>query len=123
MTPIFLLVVLASLGTYAVRVGVMQQQTVNLGLRSAQAFHAARAGVAWAAYRAISGGVCGVDSMTMTESGSDGFVVETACSETVHTEGTDVVRVYVIDVLAQAGVYGGSEYVSRRLQVKVTDAP
>lgn len=121
-SAIFLLVVLASLGTYAVRVAVMQQQTVNLALRSAQAFYAARTGIDWAAYRALSAGFCGSDTVNLTETGTNGFSVQVGCVETTHTEGANTIRVYVIDVLAQAGVYGGPEYVSRRLHVKITDA-
>jgi hypothetical protein len=30
--------------------------------------------------------------------------------------------VFVFDVRAEAGVYGGPDYVSRRLQTKITDA-
>ncbi len=120
-SAIFLLVVLASLGTYAVRVGVMQQQTVNLALRSAQAFHAARTGVAWAAHRALNTGFCGPDNLALTEAGTNGFSVQTNCAQSTHTEGSNTIDVYIIDVLAESGVYGGPDYVSRRIQVKVSD--
>jgi len=121
-SAIFLLVVLASLGTYAVRVGVMQQQTVNLALRSAQAFNAAKTGIDWAAYRALSAGFCAPASVNLTEAGTNGFSVRTSCAQSTHTEGSDTINVYVIDVLAESGLYGGPDYVSRRLQVKITDA-
>ena len=120
-SAIFLLVVLAGLAAYAVCVNVMQQQTVNLALRSAQAFHAARSGVAWAAYRAINAGFCAADTTTLTEGGATGFTVQVSCAASVHVEGGTNINVYIIDVLAESGVYGGPDYVSRRLQVKVTD--
>ena len=44
------------------------------------------------------------------------------CTQRDYTEGTSAVRVFVFDVRAEAGVYGGPDYVSRRLQTKVTDA-
>ena len=121
-SAIFLLVVLASLGTYAVRVNVMQQQTVSLALRSSQAFHAATTGAAWAAYRALNAGFCGPDNVNLTEAGTNGFSVQTNCAQSTHTEGSSTIEVYIIDVLAQSGVYGGPDYVSRRLQIKITDA-
>ena len=119
---IFLLVVLAGLGVFAVRLGTLQQQGVTAALRAAQAFHAARSGVAWAAYRALNGGACGPATLNLSEAGTAGFRVSVVCSESSHTEGTSIVRVFVFDVRAEAGTYGGPDYVSRRLQAKITDA-
>lgn len=53
---VFLLVVLAGLGAFAVRLTLMQQQTVNSALLASQAFHAAKSGISWAAHRALNGG-------------------------------------------------------------------
>lgn len=119
---IFLIVVLAGLGVFAVRLGTIEQQTVTEGLRAAQAFHAARSGVAWASYRALNGGVCTSATLDLSEGGAAGFRVSVDCSKSTHTEGTTTVHVYVFDVRAEAGTYGGPDYVSRRLQAKVTDA-
>lgn len=121
-SAVFLLVVLAGLGAYAVSLNTLGQQTVTAGLRAAQAFQAARAGAQWAAYRALNGGVCGSATMNLTEGATAGFRVSVECTQTLHTEGTSAVRVYVFDVRAEAGVYGGPDYVSRRLQSKITDA-
>jgi hypothetical protein len=43
------------------------------------------------------------------------------CTTTSHAEGPNTTNVYVIDVLAEAGGYGGPDYVSRRLQAKIND--
>ena len=118
---IFLLVVLAGLAVYAVRLGTLQQQTVSSALRAAQAFHAARSGVAWAAHRAINSGWCGAQTFNLSESGASGFEVQVQCTSTAHVEGATTTTVYIIDTLAQAGAYGGPDYVSRRLQAKITD--
>ena len=119
---IFLLVVLAGLGAYAVRLNTLQQQTVTAGLRAAQAFEAARTGAAWAAYRAVSLGACAAGTLNLTEGASAGFRVSVQCTQSTHVEGATTVRVFVLDVRAEAGAYGGPDYVSRRLQTKVTDA-
>lgn len=121
-SALFLLVVLAALGTYAVRLNVLQQQTVSSALRSAQAFHAARSGAAWAARRALYGAWCGADTLALAEAGTAGFTVAVQCTQSSHAEGGATVTVFVIDVLAEAGVYGGPDYVSRRLQIKVMES-
>ena len=121
-SAVFLVVVLAALAAFAVRLSMLQQQTVTSGLRAAQAFHAARSGVSWAAYRALNGGWCGSMTLPLSEAGTAGFDVAVTCTQTAHVEGGAAINVYLIDVLAEAGVYGGADYVSRRLQVKVTDA-
>lgn len=121
-SAIFLLVVLAGLGVYAVRINTLQQQTVTAGLRGAQAFHAARTGVAWGAYRALNAGTCAAATLNLTEGATAGFRVSVQCSQSTHTEGAATVRVFVFDVRAEAGVYGGPDYVSRRVQTKITDA-
>jgi MSHA biogenesis protein MshP len=121
-SAIFMLVVLAGLGAYAVRLNTLQQQSVTAALRGSQAFEAARTGAAWAAYRSVNGGVCAGGTLNLTEGATAGFRVSVQCSESTHTEGTTTVRIFVLDVRAEAGAYGGPDYVSRRLQTKVTDA-
>jgi MSHA biogenesis protein MshP len=121
-SAVFLLVVLAGLGVYAVRLNTLQLQTVTAGLRGAQAFEAARAGASWGAYRALTLGICASGTLNLTEGATAGFRVSVQCTQRMHTEGTSPVRVLVLDVRAEAGVYGGPDYVSRRLQAKITDA-
>lgn len=121
-SAVFLLVVLAALAVFAVRLGTLQQQTVSVNLRAAQAFHAARAGVAWAAHRSLGAGWCGSTTLSLTEAGAGGFEVTVDCAQSTHVEGGSTTTVFIIDVLAEAGSYGGPDYVSRRLQAKLTDA-
>ena len=117
---IFLLVVLAALGAFAVRLTVFQSQTVTSALRAAQAYQAARSGAAWAAYRAVSGGVCAPAALALTEGGTAGFTVSVSCAQLTYVEGTTTVNVFVLDVRATDGAFGSADYVSRRLQTKVT---
>jgi MSHA biogenesis protein MshP len=119
---VFLIVVLAGLAAFAVRIGTLGSQTVTAELRAAQAFHAARSGVAWAAHRALNGGWCGTQTLNLNEAGASGFDVEVQCTQSAHIEGGAVTNVFIIDVLASSGSYGGPDYVSRRLQAKITDA-
>ena len=117
-SAIFLLVVLAGLGVYAVRINTMQQQTVTASLRGAQAFHAARAGIAWGAYRSFDADACVSGTLNLTEGAASGFTVSVTCTQSSHTEGTTAVIVFVFEARAQSGAYGGPDYVSRRLQAK-----
>jgi hypothetical protein len=48
--------------------------------------------------------------------------VTVACTQSAHAEGTTTLRVFVLEARAEAGTYGRPDYVSRRLQTKVTDA-
>jgi Tfp pilus assembly protein PilX len=121
-SAVFLIVVLASLAAFAVRVSVLQQQTVNSSLLAAQAFHAARSGIAWGAQRALSTGWCASQTLSLSEAGTNGFTVEVQCSQSTHNEAGAFINIYILDVLAHAGTYGGPDYVSRRIQAKVTDA-
>lgn len=118
---VFLLVVLAGLGAFAARLGVMQQQTVNTAVLASQAFHAAKTGVAWASYRALNGGWCATTSFTLTEGGAAGFAVDVSCTQSTHVEGGATVDVYTVTVLAEYGNYGEPDYVSRRIQAKIVD--
>jgi len=119
---IFLIVVLAGLGVFAVRISTLQTQGVTEALRAAQAYNAARSGVEWGAYQALNGGGCASTTLNLTEGGTAGFRVSVTCAQSVHMEGTSTVNVYVLDVRAEAGLYGGPDYVSRRVQAKITDA-
>ena len=118
---IFLVVVIAGMGAAAVRLTTAQQQSVAAELAATQAFQAAKAGIGWAAHRALNGGWCGNQTLSLTEGGTFGFDVTVACVQTLHTEAGATINIYTITALAEAGVYGGPDYVSRRIQAKVTD--
>lgn len=119
---LFLLVVLAALGIVAVRLAGVQQQTVVLAMQSGRAYAAARSGVEWSAYQALSNASCTAATINLIEGGLAGFTVETNCSSTSHTEGPNTVNVFVIDAFAWSGSYGSPDYVSRRIRSTVTDA-
>jgi MSHA biogenesis protein MshP len=122
-SAIFLIVVLAALGAFALRINVLQQQTVTAALRAAQAFHAARSGIEWGAYNALNTGACAPATLNLAGGSMTGFEVTVDCSQSTHVEGTATVRVFVLDARAEAGEYGGPDYVSRRVQAKIASAP
>ena len=91
-------------------------------MRSTQALLAAQSGIDWAAHRALNSATCAAATIALTEAGANGFSVSVSCTQSTHTEAGATINVYAIESLAQSGVYGGPDYVSRRLHVKVTDA-
>lgn len=119
---LFLLVVLAILGSVAVRLTGVQQQTTVLSMQSARAYAAAKTGVEWSAYQALNIGNCGNSTLSLTEGGLVGFTVDVNCSSTSHTEGASTTNVFVLDAFAYSGSYGSPDYVSRRIRATVTDA-
>ena len=58
----------------------------------------------------------------LTEGGLNGYTVDTSCISTLHSEGPNAVRVYVIEAFAYSGSYGTPDYVSRRIRSTITDA-
>ena len=121
-SAIFLIFVLSSLGLYMVRISGILHQTVNVALLSARALHAARTGMEWGVYQALDSN-CTTQTLNLTEGGLNGFVVDVTCGSTSHTETGDTYNIFVIDVEARAGTYGSPDYVSRRMQASLTDAP
>ncbi len=103
---LFLIVVLAALGMFAVRIGGTQQQTINLGLLGDRALAAANSGLEYAAYRQFTTG-CATASATfnLNEAVLAGFRVQVTCTGS---------GPFVLDAFASRGAYGSPDYVSRR---------
>ena len=112
---LFLIVVIAALGAFAVRIGMGQQHTVNLSLLSNRAMAAANAGIEWSAYRALESGNCSNGSLSLTQGALAGFTVDVSCvSTSFGTEGT----LYVIESVSRYGTYGRADYASRRVRAR-----
>jgi len=122
---LFLIVVIAALGAFAVRIGSGEQQAVNLELLSARALAAADSGVEWGAYQALSASPtsCTTTTLNFTEAALNGFSVTVVCAPTSHTEIGGTTHVYRIDATASSGTYGTPDYVSRHVYSTFTDSP
>ena len=117
---LFLLVVLGVLGAVAVRVNMIEQQTVVLTMQSSRALAAARSGIERAAYLATNSGICSASTFSIGEGGLTGFTISTSCSATTHSEGPDTVTVYRLEAFSWSGAYGSPSYVSRRIRASVS---
>ena len=120
---LFLIVVIAALGAFAVRIGAGQQQTVNLALLGARALAAANSGVEWGANQAVKYGSCAGTTLNLSEAALSGFTVTVTCASSAHAEGGSTVTVFRINARAQAGTYGTPDYVSRQVFATYSSAP
>jgi MSHA biogenesis protein MshP len=131
---IFLIVVLAALGTFAVRMAMSQYQSADLVLLEARAQAAADAGLEYAANRALRAGGCGAVGASVALSAPDlsRYVVTLRCAAVA---GSGVNRIkpnggpsqpyvdYQLSATATHGAYGQFDYVSRTTARIVTNAP
>jgi MSHA biogenesis protein MshP len=130
---LFVVVVLAMLGTFAVRVGAAGQQDVNTELMAARALAAARAGFEFGAYRALSvppapcltHPVTSISPTTLnlTQSALTGFTANVSWACENHMVNGTQYQTFRISVFAQRGTYGTPDYVAQRLAKTVTNAP
>ncbi|HUW76638.1 MAG TPA: hypothetical protein VMV70_08135 [Gallionella sp.] len=127
-SAIFLLVVIAALGTFAVTISTSQQQSAVLDLRGASAYQAARAGIEWAAY-GVSQTASGVKWTgcvpTTTLNGLGGtlapFTVTVTCATpTSYVEGSNKIWIYNVTSKANTSAAVGTlGYVERDITVKL----
>ncbi len=127
-TAIFLLVVLAFLGTAMVMFSVNQQQTDTMDVMGARAYQAARAGVDWGAYQVLrnpAGISCpvggAVNGVTMPAGSTlSGFTVNVSCwSYAPVSEGANTVTMYRLLSTATQGTVGSPGYVERQMTVTI----
>jgi MSHA biogenesis protein MshP len=122
---IFLIVVLAALGTFAVQVAMTQSRGENLQLLESRAQRAAESGIEYGTYVTLVAGTCRANTTLRNQAGLTGFVVTVGCVRTSHQLGSGPTSYYVYALTASAsyGAYGGSDYVVRKISRNVTLAP
>jgi MSHA biogenesis protein MshP len=118
---VFIVVVLALLGIMMVTIGGMQRATTSAAVQGARAYHAARSGIEWGAYQATEAASCVASTAFPSVTGHEGFAITVECASTAHRERGDDLNIYVITSIATSGSFGNTDYVSRRIQVTVTN--
>jgi MSHA biogenesis protein MshP len=116
---IFLLVIVAALGAFAVRTTVSQQSATDLQLLSARAQAAAESGIDAAAARLQAVGNCaGLSAPFPTP---DGFTVSYAlCAAAAPVVvGAGTVTTFTVRVTAASGTYGAPDFVSRTITARI----
>ncbi|MGC2165884.1 MAG: hypothetical protein WA632_07720 [Gallionella sp.] len=123
-SAIFLLVVIAALGAFAVTLSTTQHQSAALDVMGARAYQAARAGIEWGAYQALRNGAC-ID--TVLPAGTfpgtlNGFEVTVTCPSTQHNDAgvaTGTVTVWNITATARQGTDRTANFVERQISVSI----
>jgi MSHA biogenesis protein MshP len=128
-SAIFLLVVIAALGTFAVTLSTTQQQDITLDVLGARAYQAARAGIELGAYQAIIGGAptCAAlpasaataVAMPASPSTLNGFNVTLYCGSVAVSEAAATVTMYQLNVTAKKGTVATQNYVERQVAVTI----
>lgn len=130
-TAIFLLVVIAALGTFAVTLSTTQQQSTALDVLGARAYQAARTGIEWGAYQvlpnsAVPGGFAancraGATSQVIAPLPNTlaGFNVNVGCNAASQVEGATTLWVYQLTSTATQGVVATPDYVERQMAVTI----
>lgn len=124
---IFLLVILAGLGAYAINIGTIQQNSAIQDIQGARAYHEAKAGAEWAAYQILQNTpdntvlpACPASSTTLT---IDGFSVVVTCSKSIDyfEQGNDhTINLYEITSTAKYGTANTATYIERQIQVTLS---
>lgn len=129
-SAIFLLVVIAALGTFAVTLSTTQQQSAALDVLGARAYQASRAGIDWGAYQVLPASAAAFAS-TCRSAGSNsqnlnglpnslaGFAVAVGCQASSHVEGTGTLWVYNLTSTATQGTVATPNYVERQMTVTI----
>ncbi|MBB3121237.1 MSHA biogenesis protein MshP [Pseudoduganella violacea] len=124
---VVILVLLASLAAVMVRTSIGQQSASAQDIAAAYANQAARAGVEWGLYQAMTSSAC-APATSLNFTGQNGFNVVVNCDATNFNEGVDAAgapigkTIFVISAIAcnaancpNAGAaVAGSDYVERR---------
>jgi MSHA biogenesis protein MshP len=127
-SAIFLLVVIAALGAFAVTLSTTQHQGAALDVLGARAYHAARSGIEWGAYQVIrnpGGIVCaagGANNAVAMPAGTTmaGFAVNVNCTSfAAVNEGTSQVNTFLLVSTATQGTVGTADYVERQISVSI----
>jgi len=119
---LFLVVVLAALGAFAVNIGMGQQQTSDLQLLQYRTLAAANAGLEfWATQAANNPGLAAVTGCgavpTLTPPGMNGFTVNISCTSIA----SGAQHVYEVTATATTGTYGSPDFVRRTVRRRMTD--
>lgn len=128
-SAIFLLVVIAALGAFALTLSSTQQQSAALDVVGARAYQASRAGVEWGAYQVLQAPgaafatACRAaptnQALAALPGTLAGFAVTVGCVATVHDEAGVARTVYQLTSTATLGAVATPDYVERQMTATI----
>ncbi|GAB3248870.1 hypothetical protein [Chitinimonas naiadis] len=124
---LFLLVVLSAIGAFVLTLSTTSQQSNILDFQGSRAYQAARAGIEYAAYRALNGSVCSNTDLNLGGQMAD-FTINLQCSSSTHNVAGNTVTIYQLTATAcnlpSGNTCGPSQrslnYVERQLSASVS---
>lgn len=119
-SAIFLLVVIAALGTFAVTLSTTQQQSAALDVLGSRAYQAARAGIEWGAFQALRNGSCvATTPLAPLPNTLSGFTVTVTCTLNTYNEAGKTVNMYQLVSTAAQGAAATPNYIERQMTVTI----
>ncbi len=119
-SAIFLLVVIAALGTFAVTLSTSQQQSAALDVLGSRAYQAARAGIEWGAYQALQNNSCAsTATLAPMPNTLAAFSVTVACNSSAASEASATVTMFQLTSTAKQGTPATPNYVERQMSVTI----
>jgi len=118
---IFLLVVIAALGAFAVRTSMSQQAAVDLALLSARAQATVEAGaeVAAASLSPVPRNCNNLPAGPIAA--ADGFTISFGpCTQRSDVDGASTIDTFTVSIDASHGMYGSADFVSRSTVVRIS---
>lgn len=117
-TAIFLIVILAALGTYMLRISAVQSESVSLSIQAARVYQAAQSGIEWGLYQAIENNSCAANTNFTLQV----FNVTVSCTSSDHPiQGGNFHRVYEIQSTARFGTLADQTFVQRVVDVRASE--
>lgn len=121
---IFLLVILAGLVGYAMRLSLLANMGTTQDVQGARAYLAARAGVEWAAYKVLSPGSNAMQTCPTVPSPFtiNGFNITLTCSRSIPQDkgNTQDIGIYTITSRASVGVVATQDYIEREIKMTLS---
>lgn len=119
---IFLLVVLAALVGYAMRLALLANIGTIQDVQGAQAYLAARAGVEWAAYQVLTPANMAGCPAAPSPFTVNGFNIALTCNLVPAQDRgtTQDINIYTITSEASVGVPGAQDYINRKITVTLS---
>lgn len=133
-TAIFLLVVIAALGTFALTLSTTQQQSAAMDVLGARAYQASRVGIEWAAHQVLRNSAAGFEQACTTNPGGtsqpvtplpntlQNFSVLATCTSTAVSDVGVPLMVYQITSTASGvggAAVGSQNYIERQISVTI----
>lgn len=116
---LFMIIVVAAFGAFALRIGSNQQQTANLELLTYRAAAAAYGGLEFGSNRAFNA-ICAPNTVLTVSN----FTVTVTCAPpTDHVIGLATYQIYDLRATAIHGVYGTPDFVQRTMTRRVSNVP